>query len=98
MLIARVPPNAPGAAPRSAEPISNGRQLLQAAGGSYVGIDERRRDRQGRTLDLGGRTLRREQLRGSGDRQDVAARSRAEIRPVGETGQELRRRYGCLRA
>src|SRR6185295_16725604 len=50
---------------RSAEPVSDGRELLQAARGTYVGIDQRRRDRQGRHVDLGRRALRRQQLRRS---------------------------------
>ena len=38
-------------------------RIFPAAAGPHVGIDERRRHRQGRQVDLGRRALRAEQLR-----------------------------------
>ena len=45
-----------------AEPVHDGQRLLQAARRAQVGLDQRRRRRQGRQVDLGRRALRREQL------------------------------------
>ena len=77
---------------RRAEPVSNRQGLLQVARGADVGIDERRRHRQGRQIDLGRRALRRQHLPRSRDRQDVGPADRPQVRRVRQAREELRRR------
>ena len=60
----RIRTDGDGAGQRRAQPVHDHREPLQAARGPHLGIDERRRHRQGRQVDLGGRALRRQLLLG----------------------------------
>ena len=81
-----------------AQSLPDDRGLGEDAGGPQLGIDERGRRRQGRQIDLGRRTLRRQQLLGRREGGDVDARRRAEVRPVGRARAQLRRRADGLPA
>ena len=64
-----------------------------------VGIDERRRHRQGRQVDLGRRALRQQQLpRSRRPNQDSERSDHPEIRHQRQARQELRRRHVDLPA
>ena len=81
---------------RGGESVPDRRELLQAARGADVGLDERGGHRQGWQVHLGGRALRRELVLGRGQGRDVAARHGAQVRRLRQAGAEHRQGHDDL--